>query len=114
MTTNRMFQSHAVARIARSWQVLPLVAALAFGLAGPRAQAAGTDDVQGHHGMAAQCGHQMMDKGMGAMHAAHLAALKRQLKLSPEQDAAWAQWVDAVKLMDAKGHPDMKRSTGRR
>ena len=100
MTTISTSPGPVFARMSRSWQLLPLVAALSLGLAGMQAQA---------EGMGAPCGHQMTDKGMGAMHTAHLGALKKQLKLSPEQDAAWTQWVEAIHPMDMVGHPDMKK-----
>lgn len=108
MTTIRTHTRHVLAPVSPRWLALPLAAALTFGLAGAHAE--GMRDTQGHHGMAAQCGPGMMEKGIGAMHRAHLATLKKQLQLSPEQDAAWAQWVEALKPMDAMARSDMKKA----
>jgi hypothetical protein len=61
--------------------------------------------------MQAQACHHMMDgERMGAMHKAHLAAIKKQLSLTPEQDTAWAQWVESIKPVEGMGRPDMKKA----
>jgi hypothetical protein len=110
MTTISMTTRPAFAPCTRTRRLLSLAAAVSFGLAAMQAQAAGMGDAPGHHGMGAQCGHQMMDKDMGAMRSAHLAAIKKQLHLTPEQDAAWNQWQESTKPMDGMGHPDIKKA----
>jgi hypothetical protein len=91
----------------RAWHLIPLALALSFGLTGLRAQAAGLDE-QGKqmHGM-----HHMRDgERMGAMRGAHLAAMKKQLHLTAEQEPAWNQWLDATKPTPGMGHPEMKKA----
>jgi len=110
MTTIRNIQGQAYAQVSRTWRLLPLVAALSLGLAGIQARAEGMGAARGHHGVRAQCGHQMMDQGMGAMHSVRWAAVKKQLQLTPEQDPAWNQWLESTKPMDGMGHPAMKKA----
>ena len=98
-------------RSARPWQLLPLGLALVAGSWGLSAQAEGVGAPGAKHAMQAQACHHMMDgERMGAMQKAHLAAIKKQLSLTPEQDTAWAQWVESIKPVEGMGRPDMKKA----
>jgi len=95
----------------RPWQLLPLGLALVAGSSGLNAQAQAMGAPGAQHAMQAQACHHMMDgERMGAMHKAHLAAIKKQLSLTPEQDTAWAQWVESIKPVEGMGRPDMKKA----
>jgi len=95
----------------RSWQLLPLGLALAVGSWGLNAQAQAMGAPGAQHAMQAQACHHMVDgERMGAMHKAHLAAIKKQLSLTPEQDTAWAQWVESIKPVEGMGRSDMKKA----
>lgn len=109
MATRSITTGMALTRLSRTWRLVSLAAAVSFGLAAGHAQAAGTGDAPGHHGMEAPCGHRMVDKDMGAMRSARMSAIKKRLHLTPEQDAAWNQWQESTKPMDGMGHPDIKK-----
>jgi len=95
----------------RPWQLLPLGLALVVGSWGLNAQAEAVGAPGAQHAMQAQACHHMMDgERMGAMHKAHLAAIKKQLSLTPEQDTAWAQWVESIKPVEGMGRSDMKKA----
>ena len=95
-------------RSARAWQLLPVALALAAASWGLSAQAEAVAKPGAQHGMQMNGCHHMMDgERMGAMHKAHLAAIKKQLSLNPEQDTAWAQWVESVKPVEGMGRPYM-------
>ena len=99
------------ARSARAWQSLPLALALAAASWGLSAQAEAVAKPGAQHGMQMNGCHHMMDgERMGAMHKAHLAAIKKQLSLTPEQDTAWAQWVESIKPVEGMGRPEMKKA----
>ncbi len=110
MTTRSTTTGLALTQVSRTWRLLSIAAAVSFGLAAMQVQAAGMGDAPGHRGTGGQCSHHMMDKGMGAMRSAHVAAIKKQLHLTPEQDAAWNQWQESTKPMDGMGHPDIKKA----
>ena len=98
-------------RSARAWQLLPVALALAAASWGLSAQAEAVAKPGAQHGMQMNGCHHMMDgERMGAMHKAHLAAIKKQLSLTPEQDTAWAQWVESIKPVEGMGRPDMKKA----
>jgi len=95
----------------RPWQLLPLGLALVVGSWGLNAQAEAVGAPGAQHAMQAQgCQHMMDGERMGAMHKAQLAAIKKQLSLTPEQDTAWAQWVESIKPVEGMGRPDMKKA----
>jgi hypothetical protein len=99
------------ARSARAWQSLPVALALVAGSWGLNAQAEAVGAPGAQHAMQSQSCHHMMDgERMGAMHKAHLATIKKQLALTPEQDTAWAQWVESIKPVEGMGRPDMKKA----
>ena len=99
------------ARSARAWQSLPVALALVIGSWGLNAQAEAVGAPGAQHAMQSQSCHHMMDgERMGAMHKAHLAAIKKQLSLTPEQDTTWAQWVESIKPVEGMGRPDMKKA----
>jgi len=96
-------------RSSRAWQLLPVTVALAAGAWALRAQAEEVAVPIANHAMQAQgCHHMMNGERMGAMHKAHLAAIKKQLSLTPEQDAAWGRWVESIKPVDGMRHSEMK------
>ena len=99
------------ARSARAWQSLPLALALVVGSWGLKAQAEAVGAPGAQHAKQSQGCHHMMDgERMGAMHKAHLAAIKKQLSLTPEQDTAWAQWVESVKPVEGTSRPHMSNA----
>ena len=99
------------ARSARAWQSLPVALALVIGSWGLQAQAEAVAKPGAKHAMQAQGCHHMMDgERMGAMHKSRLTAIKKQLSLKEEQDAAWAHWVESVGPVDGMGRPDMKKA----
>ena len=98
-------------RPARAWQLIPVALALAATSWGLSAQAEAVTTPYAKHGMQANGCHHMMDgEHMGALRKVHLSAIKRQLHLTPEQDAAWAQWVESIKPVEGMGRPDVKRA----
>ena len=95
----------------RPWQLLPLGLALVAGSWGLNAQAEAVSAPGAQQAVQAQACHHMMDgERMGAMHKAHLAAIKKQLSLTPEQDTAWAQWVESILPVDGMRQPGMKKA----
>ena len=113
--------SHTSARslaspLPRNWSFIPLAFALSVGLTGLRAQAAAVDEPGLKQGMQAHSmemhgRHHMADgERMAAMRGAHLASIKKQLRLTPEQEAAWNQWQEAVKPPQGIDRADMKKS----
>lgn len=102
------------ARSARSpcaWQSLPVALALVIGSWGLQAQAEAVAKPGAKHAMQAQGCHPMVDgERMGAMHKSRLAAIKKQLSLTAEQEAAWTHWVESVGPVDGMGRPDMKKA----
>ncbi len=99
------------ARSARAWQLLPLALAFAAASWGLSAQAEAVAKPGAKHAMQSQGCHHMMDgERMGAMHKSHLTAIKKQLSLTAEQDAAWTHWVESVGPVGGMGRPDMKKA----
>ena len=95
----------------RPWQLLLLGLALVAGSWGLNAQAQAVGAPGAQHAMQAQaCRHMMDGERMGAMHKADLSAIKKKLYLTPEQDTAWAQWVESIKPVEGMGRPDMKKA----
>ncbi len=111
MTLASKLSSAQLAGTARTWQLFPAALALAAGSWGLSAQAESVAMPSAKHAMQAQVCHHMMDgERMGAMHKAHLAAIKKQLSLTPEQDAAWGRWVESMMPVEGMHHPDMKKA----
>ena len=99
------------ARSARAWQSLPVALALVIGSWGLQAQAEAVAKPGAKHAMQSQGCHHMMDgERMGAMHKSRLTAIKKQLSLAAEQDAAWTHWVESTIPVEAMGRPDMKKA----
>ena len=98
-------------RSLQAWQSLPVAVALVIGSWGLSAQAEAGHTPRAKHAMQAQGCHPMVDgERMGAMHKSHLAAIKKQLSLTAEQDAAWTHWVESMTPVDGTGRPDMKKA----
>ena len=98
-------------RSLQAWQSLPVALALVIGSWGLQAQAEAVAKPGAKHAMQAQGCHPMVDgERMGAMHKSHLAAIKKQLSLTPEQESAWTRWVESVGPADGTGRPDMKKA----
>ena len=111
MTLVSTLSSARSARSARAWQLLPVALALAAASWGLSAQAEAVVKPGAKHAMQPQGCHHMMDgERMGAMHKSHLAAIKKQLSLTPEQESAWTRWVESVGPADGTGRPDMKKA----
>ena len=99
------------ARSARAWQSLPVALALVIGSWGLQAQAEAVAKPGAKHAMQSQGCHHMVDgERMGAMHKSRLTAIKKQLSLTAEQEAAWTHWVESVGPVDGMGRPDMKKA----
>ena len=99
------------ARSLQAWQSLPVALALVIGSWGLSAQAEVAHTPRAKHAMQAQGCHSMADgERMGAMHKSHLAAIKKQLSLTAEQDAAWTHWVESMTPADRLGRPDFKKA----
>jgi hypothetical protein len=95
-------------RSLQAWQSLPVALALVIGSWGLQAQAEAVAKPGAKHAMQAQGCHHMMDgERMVAMRKTQLAAIKKQLALTPEQDGAWARWVESTMPHEAMGRPDM-------
>jgi len=98
-------------RSLQAWQSLPVALALVIGSWGLQAQAEAVAKPGAKHAMQAQGCHHMMDgERMGAMHKSRLTAIKKQLSLAAEQDAAWTHWVESTIPVEAMGRPDMKKA----
>jgi len=111
MTLASKLSSARLAGTARTLQLIPVALAIAAGSWGFSAQAEAVATHSAKHAMQAQGCHHMMDgEHMGAMHKAHLAAIKKQLALTPEQDAAWGRWVESIMPVDGMRQPDMKKA----
>ena len=111
MTLVSTLSSARSARSARAWQSLPVALALVIGSWGLQAQAEAVAKPGAKHAMQSQGCHHMMDgERMGAMHKSRLTAIKKQLSLAAEQDAAWTHWVESTIPVEAMGRPDMKKA----
>ena len=98
-------------RSLQAWQSLPVALALVIGSWGLQAQAEAVAKPGAKHAMQSQGCHHMMDgERMGAMHKSRLTAIKKQLSLTAEQDAAWAHWVESTIPVEAMGRPYMKKA----
>ena len=98
-------------RFLQAWQSLPLALALVIGSWGLQAQAEAVAKPGAKHAMQAQGCHHMVDgERMGAMHKSRLTAIKKQLALTAEQDAAWTHWVESVGPVEGMGRPNMKKA----